>query len=66
MIMCNNTVTRFIHRTQDYGLVFRHQYEVQPGYGKSADIISVTGWFKDVKPRRSADRKPKALARTTI
>ena len=47
-----NEVTKFLFRVQAYGLVFRHQYHVQPGYGETGDIISVTGWFK--RPKLSA------------
>ena len=52
-------VRKSITRPEAYGLLFRHEYDVQPGYGVTADIISsVTKWTEPVKPRKGVVRKP--------
>lgn len=57
-------VTKTILRREDYGLLFRREYAVVPGYGEIADIISVSKWAEaakaaavKAKPARAARRK---------
>lgn len=52
-------VTKFLYRKEDYGLTFRYQYEVQPGYGDTADLISVLKWAETAEPRKSVAAKAK-------
>jgi hypothetical protein len=56
----NTAVTKSLVRPEAYGLLFRHEYEVLPGYGETGDIIRPAKWAKPAKPKRAAARKAKA------